>query len=79
MQREKAGFQFDDTRHLDARYIVYIVTYDTIMKTAYLAICIWSCHFVSTISALESELELFTGDSSKDSHSPGPVIRGACP
>ena len=27
----------------------------------------------------ESESELFTGDTSKDNHSPGPVIRVASP
>ena len=27
----------------------------------------------------ESESELFTGDTSKDNHSPGPVIRGVRP
>ena len=26
-----------------------------------------------------SESELFTGDTSKDNHLPGPVIRGICP
>ena len=26
-----------------------------------------------------SESELFTGDTSKDNHSPGPVIRGVSP
>ena len=28
---------------------------------------------------MSSESELFTGDTSKDNHSPGPVIRGASP
>ena len=27
----------------------------------------------------ESESELFTGDTSKDNHSPGPVVRGFSP
>ena len=27
----------------------------------------------------ESESELFTGDTTKDNHSPGPAIRGASP
>ena len=30
-------------------------------------------------SSMVSESELFTGDTSKDNHSPGPVIRGASP
>ena len=33
--------------------------------------------FVSTRS--ESESELFTGDTSKDNHSPGPVFREVSP
>ena len=32
-----------------------------------------------TFWLLESELELFTGDTSKEDHSPGPMIRDASP
>ena len=35
----------------------------------------YSCSSVQS----ESESELFTGDTSKDNHSPGPVIRGVSP
>ena len=34
---------------------------------------------IRSFLALESESELFTGDTSKDNHSPGPVFREVSP
>ena len=37
------------------------------------------CHVYFFFFYSESESELFTGDTSKDNHSPGPVVRGVSP
>ena len=37
------------------------------------------CLFKFRVDQFESESELFTGDTSKDNHSPGPVLRVVSP
>ena len=40
---------------------------------------LWENSLFFTSSESESESELFTGDTSKDNHSPGPVFREVSP